>query len=96
MADDSPAPQEETEEPMSGKDKAIAIVVGLCLLGYGVMTWVNPDLLAVDTSELSGRGGRKVGFWVNLLWNCVAGTIGLLVGLMAMAGAVLAGKESSE
>ncbi len=76
------------KEPLTAKEKIGAIVVAVVLIGFCVAVWVLPDLVNIDTSELSGRRGRGIAGVLNFVWSrplaTVAGVIGLLVGVSAL------------
>lgn len=79
------------KEPITARDRIIGGIIALVLIGFCVGVWLAPDLVGVDTSELSGRKGRSVGNIVNLLWSRPAGTIAGALGLLMAWGVLMKG-----
>ena len=91
------AATEARNEPVTMKDRIVGVVIGLAMIGFGVGTWLNPELIADAFREdsPSGRGGRKIVFFLNLAWNRPVGSILLLLGLLVLYGALTRKKEAS-
>jgi len=75
-------------EPVTAKDKVIGIVIAVVLIALCVATWLDPDLISLDTSDFSGRGGRAIARVVNIIWSRPTGTIAGIVGLLVGWGAL--------
>lgn len=66
----------------------VGMAIALVLIGLCVGTWAVPDLIGIDSSELSGRGGRKIVFFLNILWSRPVGTIAGIFGVLVAWGAL--------
>ncbi len=92
MADEKTTLEEKVDalrkEPLTAKEKTGAIVVAVVLIALCIGVWLLPDLIGVDTSELSARRGRGIARMLNFIWSrpvgTVAGVVGLLVGWSAL------------
>ncbi len=79
---------EANKEPLTLKDRIIGILIAAGLIAFGVCTWLWPELIAESGADPSGRGGRKILFVLNLLWSRPVGSIGILLGIAAVHGAL--------
>lgn len=75
-------------EPVTAKDKVIGVVIAVLFIALCVGVWAKPDLISLDTSEFSGRGGRTIARILNIIWSRPAGTIAGIVGLLVGWGAL--------
>ncbi len=69
-------------QPITVKDKVLGIAIAVVLIALCVGTWFKPDLVSIDTSQFSGRGGRSIARILNVVWSRPAGTIAGIVGLI--------------
>lgn len=82
-------------DPTTMKDRVIAVVFGLALIGFGVATWVWPECLASQEHTPTGRRGRTYFLILWLLWNRPVGSIAGLLGLTASYGALFRRTKSA-
>jgi hypothetical protein len=75
-------------EPITAKDKAVGFLIAVVLLALCVGVWIQPDLIGVDSSDFSGRGGRKIARILNIIWSRPTGTVAGIFGLIIGWGAI--------
>jgi len=72
------------KEPITAKDKIVGMIIAILLIALCVGVWLVPDLIPVDSLDVSGRGGRKIARFIHFIWSrpvgSIAGVIGLIVG----------------
>jgi hypothetical protein len=60
------------------------MIIAILLIALCVGVWLVPDLIPVDSLDVSGRGGRKIARFIHFIWSrpvgSIAGVIGLIVG----------------
>jgi C4-dicarboxylate transporter len=102
MNDDKTLEQKVDElrsEPITAKDKAVGLLIAVVLLALCIGVWMKPDLIGVDSSDFTGRGGRKITRILNIIWSrptgTVAGVFGLIIGWGALTKKV-GSKPSSD
>jgi len=84
----------QSDESFSGGQRVVVGLIGIALIGLCVGTWLSPDLLsAIDPSNFSGRGGRRIATLITYLWWRPVGTIAGVIGLLAAFTAIVGGKK---
>lgn len=88
----APIPAQTTEmdrQPSAAARSCVAgIALGVILIAYGVAVWADPNLIAIDVTEIQGQGLRSLARKVNLLWSrpvaTVAGALGVVIASRAI------------
>ena len=75
-------------EPITEKDKLIGVILAAVFIALCIGVWLKPDLISLDTSEFSGRGGRAIARILDVIWSRPAGTVAGILGLLVGWGAL--------
>jgi hypothetical protein len=85
---------EESNEPMTMKDRIIGLLIAIILGGLAVGMWLTPEFLSISTTSTSGRGARKIAWLLEIIWSRPLAVIIALLAIMAIWGALT--KKSGE